>query len=285
MKFIYIDESGSRDRNQGDIFVMAGLLIDAFRLRKQTVNFNRLIQGFLHEYPRPKKEIKTKAMINGSGDWSKVDAHKRKVFLEAAVDLTIGCAEIYAIAFSLEKFHITAQEMREAPPFGTNHWVGAAMFLAAMIQKKMQTLGRNKGHTVVVFDDNKKDLPKVSDCLYQADPWFDALYQRRVKKRVSGKDKMMWLAVKPNARFEQIISSAFPIKSEHSPFVQTADMISYIYKRHLELVDEEEKWPGERNYYNGLVQKLDAKFKKLGLVAPGPCVDFYRRVKHRHWEF
>lgn len=285
MKFIYIDESGSRDRSQGDIFVMAGLLIDAFRLRKQTVNFNRLIQGFLHECPRSKKEIKTKAMINGSGGWSKVDPHKRKAFLEAAVDLTVGCAEIYAVAFSLEKFRIAVQEMQKAPPFGTNYWVGAAMFLVTMIQKKMQTLGRNKGRTVVVFDDNKKDLPKVSDCLYQADPWFDALYKRRFMKPPKGASKRLWQPIKKDERFEQIIDSAFSIKSEHSPFVQTADMVAYIYRRHLELTDSEEKWPGEQGYYGNLVRKLDTRFKKRGQVAPGPCVNFYQRVKHHRWEF
>lgn len=285
MKFIYIDESGSRDPAQGDIFVMAGLLIDAFRLRKQTANFDNLIQGFLGQYPRPPKEIKTKAMINGASPWNKVNADKRKEFLEEAVDLAVDCTEIYAVAFSLEKFQNTVQEMSNTPPFGTNYWVGAAMFLAALVQKKMQTLGRNKGHTVVVFDDNYY-LPKVSACLRQADPWFDALYKRRIKKHTKGKDRMVWQPVHPDARFEQIINFAFSIKSEYSPFVQTADMISYIYKRHLELADSKnEKWPGEKDYYNSLVEKLDAKFKKLGLVAQGPCIDFYEQVKHPYWDF
>ena len=284
MKFIYIDESGSPDPVQGDIFVMAGLLIDAFRLRKQTADFDDHIQSFLRLYPKPPKEIKTKSMINGSRTWSKVKADKRKAFLEEAVNLAVGSTEIYAVAFSLDQFRSTATKIRETLPFGTNHWVGAAMFLAAMVQKKTQYFKRNKGHTVVVFDDHK-DLPKVSTCLHQADPWFDALYQRRIKKRVKGRDKMVWQPIQKNARFEQITNSAFAIKSEYSPFVQTADMIAYIYKRHLELVDSSEKWPGEQDYYDGLVQKLDAKLKNLGRVAPGPCVDFYRQVKHHRWEF
>lgn len=32
MKFIYIDESGARD--QGDVFVIAGLMVDAYKLQK-----------------------------------------------------------------------------------------------------------------------------------------------------------------------------------------------------------------------------------------------------------
>ena len=38
MKFVYVDESG--DQGQSDIFVMAGLLIDAYRLRKWTAAFD-----------------------------------------------------------------------------------------------------------------------------------------------------------------------------------------------------------------------------------------------------
>jgi hypothetical protein len=36
MKFIYVDETGSKD--EGDLFVMAGVLIDAYRLRKHTTD-------------------------------------------------------------------------------------------------------------------------------------------------------------------------------------------------------------------------------------------------------
>ena len=34
MKFIYVDESGGRD--QGDIFTMCGLMVDAYKLRNNT---------------------------------------------------------------------------------------------------------------------------------------------------------------------------------------------------------------------------------------------------------
>lgn len=283
MKFIYIDESGQRDREQGDIFVMAGFLIDAFRHRKQAANFKNHIRNFLDLYEKPPKEIKTKAMIRGARPWNKVEGDQRKAFLEGAVDLAVSCADIYAVAFSLEQFRKTTQEMRKAPPFGTSYWVGAAMFLAAMVQRQMQSFKRNKGRTVVIFDDHR-NLPQVSDLLHQADPWFDALYKRRIQQRVKGKDKAMWKPIKQDKRFEQIIDSAFSIKSEHSPFVQTADMIAYIYKRHLELADGKENWRGERDYYRALVRKLDTKLKNLGHVAPGPCVNFYRSVKHHRWQ-
>jgi hypothetical protein len=45
MKFIYVDESGGS--TQSDVFVMTGLLVDAYRLRKYTAEFDKMIVDFL----------------------------------------------------------------------------------------------------------------------------------------------------------------------------------------------------------------------------------------------
>ncbi len=65
MKFVYVDESGERDHT--DVFVMAGVLIDAYRLRKHTANFDGMIKTFLAKHEGAPKELKTHAFINGDG--------------------------------------------------------------------------------------------------------------------------------------------------------------------------------------------------------------------------
>src|SRR5690349_3690880 len=106
MKFAYIDESGSTD--EGDIFVMAGLLVDAYRLRKHTEAFDRVLTDFLSRHPDGlRRELKTKRMINGEGGWSGVDAKERKKFLGDVCDLTKEFARIFAIAVSFKKFAAT----------------------------------------------------------------------------------------------------------------------------------------------------------------------------------
>jgi hypothetical protein len=102
MKFVYVDESG--DQGQSDIFVMAGLLIDAYRLRKWTAAFDEMIKAFLKMHPKAPQELKTKAFINGANKWSEVDADDRKQFLEDVCDLAAECARIFAVAFSFDDF-------------------------------------------------------------------------------------------------------------------------------------------------------------------------------------
>jgi len=43
MKFCYVDESG--DKPQSDVFVMTGVLVDAYKLRKHTARFDRKASG------------------------------------------------------------------------------------------------------------------------------------------------------------------------------------------------------------------------------------------------
>jgi hypothetical protein len=180
MKFVYVDESG--DQGQSDIFVMAGLLIDAYRLRKWTAAFDEMIKAFLKMHPKAPQELKTKAFINGANKWSEADADDRKQFLEDVCDLAAECARIFAVAFSFDDFK-KAVVAGYKQPFGKSYWLGAAMFVSALVQKRMQDEKRNKGLTVLICDDNKQEMANLSEGLYQADAWFDPIYQTSKKKK------------------------------------------------------------------------------------------------------
>jgi len=281
MKFVYVDESGTKGHT--DVFVMAGVLIDAYRLRKYTATFDQMITTFLAKHEGAPKELKTHAFINGDGGWSKIEADERKAFLAAVCDLVAECARIFAVAFSFEKFDRAANAARQKT-FGASYWLGAAMFVSALVQQKMQKEKRNKGHTVLMCDDSKKDMPKLSDALYGDDPWFDPIYQAtRKKKRGKKGKKAGGGAVLPEDRFDQIVNTAFSIKSHHSSLIQVADAVCYIYRRHLELKSGQEAWPAEKDYFARLVGKLESKRELLGRTPGAPCIAFYESVCHKEW--
>ena len=202
MKFVYVDESG--DEGQGDVFVMAGLLVDAYRLRKHTERFDEMISEFLGKHPGLRKELKTRRMIDGEGGWSAVNPDERKKFLGDVCDLAHECARTFAVAFSFENFSVAAAGPHNQP-FGKSYWLGAAMFTAALIQQKMQKGKKNKGLTVLICDDNKQGMQNLSDALHDADPWFDPLY---ATSRSKG-GKTVWNEVAEDKRFDQIVNTAF----------------------------------------------------------------------------
>ena len=80
-----------------------------------------------------------------------------------------------------------------------------------------------------------------------------------------------------------IVDTAFAVKSDHSSLVQVADAICYVYRRHIELLTAAEAWAGEKNYYAGLVARLDRSREKLGRTPDVPAVKFFQQAKHPEW--
>ena len=276
MKFIYIDESGSP--NEGDVFVMCGLMVDAYKLRKKTADFDKLLSNFLAKHPGNNTELKTIKLINGKGGWGKVEPNSRKEFLKDICKLAVAKGgRLFGIGLSFKALK-DAQEANYLHPFDKNYWLAGSMFTCSIVQKKMQNEKNNKGHTVVIMDDNKVEMPKLSDNLYQAEAWYDGLYQLR-KKRGNNS----WLPRNNSNRFDNIINTAFAIKSHHSSLIQVADAICYIYRRFLELKSCDERWRGERKYYQSLIEILEPHRERLGYSPDSPCVNFFKMSKHTAW--
>ena len=287
MKFFYVDESGQTD--QSDVFVMCGVMVDATKLRLRTHIFGEMIQDMLARYPgRRRSELKTSQFINGRGAWGKIPAVDRKEFLHDVCKLAVADGgKVFGIGLSFDAWRNALDRSTDFPAVNEDPWFLAAMFTTSLVQKKMQILPRNKGHTVVVMDDNKRLMPAFSDAIYVADPWFDGLYQKKVTRRRKAGTVRVWKEWSANDRFNQIINTPFPIKSEHSPIIQVADAVSYAYRRRLELVaaDATEAWDGEGQYYDGLASLLDGGRQRLGRCPPAsPCVAFYDSIRHPKWK-
>ena len=279
MKFIYVDESGGRET--GDIFVMCGLMVDAYKLRKITADVSEHLTQLFDKHPGENFELKTNKFIEGKGGWKNVDMTERKEQLRSLIDNALQSgAEVYAIGISFDSFD-KEMKMGSLQPFGKSYWVGAAMFISARVQRQMQGHARNKGHTVFIVDDNKQETSKLSDELFRSDPWYDGLYQIQVNVR----KKRKWIPRKANDRFDQIINTAFGIKSNNSTLIQVADAMSYVYRRHLELQNGQEKYTDEKSFIDQLVSIMDWRRKTVGLVPPDtPSVEFYHRIKHPNWK-
>ncbi|WP_304074525.1 DUF3800 domain-containing protein [Maricaulis maris] len=277
MKFAYVDESG--DSGQSDVFTMSALLIDAVKLRKHTAKFDALLADFLAKHPKSPNELKTKALINGADKWSKVPAEDRKAFVATLIDLALECSTIFAVVLSFDQFNKTLEALGE-PPSRKSYWLASAMLLAGTLQKHVQKYKNNKGLTVLIFDDNKQAMANLSEGLHRPNAWYDGLYQIQGKRR----GKTVWVDRTDKDRFDHIVNTAFAIKSEHSSFVQVADAVSYVLRRHFELKTGGENWPGEKAYFDDLAMKVLSKTKGLGRVPKCDAVSFFEAAKHPDWQ-
>lgn len=277
MKFIYVDESG--DTGHSDFFVMAGLMVDAYKLRKKTEDFDKLVQEFFEKHPEHPKEIKTSRLINGKGRWNKISPDERKKFISDICNLAVSNGgKIYGSAMHLPTFIENIKD--KSLPFGKDKWIAAAMYISCLIQKKMESVKGHKGLTVFVMDHNHRCMPSLSDGLYKGDSWYDGLYQ--IRKKIRG--KQTWQERTVTNRFDQIVNTAFAIKSEHSTLVQVADVISYVYRRNFELQNSEEAYKGEADLYKAWISKLEKNRENLGQTAPCEALEFYKNIAPDGWK-
>ncbi|MCF6277545.1 MAG: DUF3800 domain-containing protein [Anaerolineales bacterium] len=278
MKFIYIDESGERDHT--DVFVMCGLMVDAYKLRKKTENFDRKLEALFARHPGARADLKTSRFINGKGAWREIDAQERKDLLTEICQLAVANGgKIFGYGLSFQAFDAATRE-GHGQPCANNYWLASAMFTSCLLQKKMQGVSNSKGLTVVIMDDNKVEMPALSDALYIGDPWYDGLYQ--IQKRRRG--HLIWVERTEANRFDHIVNTAFAIKSDHSSLIQVADALSYVYRRHLELTNAVEAWVGEQVYISDLVALLEPNREKLGRCHDEPCLRFFLAAKHPEWQ-
>lgn len=195
-----------------------------YKLRKKTADFDAKLEALFAKHPGNRADLKTSRFINGKGAWNQIDAQERKDFLTEVCALAVANGgKIFGVALSFNAFD-EARAACYGHPFGNSYWIAGGLFTSALVQKKMQGVANSKGLTVVIMDDNKAEMANFSDGLYACDGWYDGLYRRRVTKR----KKRIWQPRTKKDRFDQIINTAFAIKSDHSSLVQVADAICYV---------------------------------------------------------
>lgn len=268
MKFAYIDESGST--GQGDVFVMAGLLIDAMRLRKLTSEFDLKLSRILNSVrdSGTPSEFKTSNFVRDKGIWGVISQEKKEHFLQDICETITKPnqgGKILAYGISYKKFQSACKTYEGLPKNQDQDWVACSMYIASLIQKEMMSSSKNKGLTVLIFDEHSL-MKKLSSSLYKPSEWYDGLYSQSA---IKDDDK----------RFDQIVNCGFSIHSEHSSLIQVADMLSFIYRKFLE--DKQSTWEID---YGKLYGLLDSKRLKTYRRSSSPSVEFYKMAKHDTWE-
>ena len=283
MKFVYVDESISDPKHANRIFVMAGLMVDAYKLRKVTSIANAFVKKFLEDYKLSKYgEIKASKFLNNS----KIGLKDRKQrIMELCKMIPDNKIKICGIAILLKNFSESVEAYKNNSHIIKDikqAWHVSAVFISSLIQKKM-TKEKNKGLTVLIFDDHKKGIYEISEFLNFPNSWFDIHQEIKNNKPIKKK-----LKCNSSEKFDKIINTAFSIKSHHSSLIQFADVVCYVYRRWLELKKSKEKYPGEKNYYQELIDTLEGKESKknrmkIGKLPDSECTDFYKKIKHPDW--
>lgn len=239
MKFCYADES--LDDKSKLVQVMVDIIADAHRLNRSRIEFVEIFDLVSEVYPEAPRELKGSRIFYGRGAWRKVPPDIRKAVFRLFCDwMTERKHHLAMSAIDIAKFK--TGRPATYPQSLSDLWIAGAVHMALQLQKVHQTLGKNKGHTILIFDENKVKADKMNEVLFAPPTWIESYYGRKKKQEP----------------LDQIIDSAFFTKSHHAGLAQVADLFAFVLRRYAELAEYgvKQEYKGEANDIKDLVDRL-----------------------------
>lgn len=265
MKICYVDESGNQD--QDPCLVMAGIVVDAVRLNRTREEFREVFEVVETLFNENLKELKGAKIIFGRDRWRNVDPDVRKRIAEFFCNWLVDRKHYLALA-AIDRQKLGQVDGSRFAPVSQDPWLAGSLHIALQLQRHHQGQPKNKGHTFLFVDENKKAADQLAELLFAPPDWTDAYYDRGKKQ----------------ARLDQLIDSAFAVKSHHAGLMQVADLYALILRRYAELRDygSRELWDGEQALIDGCAATLATRQLPRSTRWPArpqsPCAQWYNAI-------
>lgn len=264
MKFCYADESG----HHAEVVVVAGVVVDAIRMRRTKAEWNDILSGFVKRYERPMPEFKARELHRGKGFWHALDGPARKAIVGEILDwmqsrkhrVTFGAVSRQRLAAQRDKHAVGGLT-------SVTEWSIAAMHLMLSVQKFHKNTKNNKGNTVFIFD-NVQEGRELQRVILDPPPETDGFYGRTPREE----------------RLNQIVDVPYFADSQHAGLIQVSDLCAYIIRLYEELMERrmEEHFGGEkaqlREWMAMMRPILMPDSVRWPQYSKDPCVRFLRSI-------
>lgn len=268
MKFCYLDESGVGDE---PFAVMAGIIVDAKRMHVTKAEWDDLLAVLSGIVGSPIAEIHTRDFYPGNSPWRDLEGQIRARLISAVFDwLDHRKHSVVFTAVDKQRFADHFQNSEFSADIGTL-WRLMALHVTLALQKHHQAQGRNKGHTVLVFDNEDREELDFISLVKDPPEWTDAYYDRSEKK----------------PRLDQIVDVPYFGDSKHVGLIQVADFASYFLRRDLEIKEGAiaPRYDGEAELVNGWVETVMKRSVPKSMTYPARarsgCVEFFHNLAPR----
>jgi len=264
MKFCYIDESGT---GHEPFAVMVGIIVDTHRMHVTKADWNDLLTILSDIVGRDVREIHTRDFYPGNGPWRGLPGDIRARIISAIFEwLRDRRHKIVYSAVNKEKFLQEFPSERWANEIATL-WRFMALHICLSIQRHHQSLDRNKGHTILVFDNEDREASNFIELVRDPPDWTDSYYARNQRQ----------------GPLDQIIDVPYFGDSQHVGLIQVADFVSFFLRRHIEIREGAipPRYADEASLVHGWAQSALAQSIPKSKIYPArgrcECADLFYR--------
>lgn len=216
VNFCYCDESGTGSE---PIAVMVGIVVDSQRMHITKKDWMELLDHLSSIAGRQISELHTRNFYSGAGIWNGLEGPQRAAILTSIfnwlaerkhhVVYSSVCKETYHQNFALQ--HI--------PDELNTLWRFLGFHLVLAMQKHCQGEPKNKGNTLFIFDNEKREELRFTDIIKRPPAWSHEYYGLGRKQ-------------KP---LDQVVDVPYFGDSRDVALIQLADVASFFLRRYAEI--------------------------------------------------
>jgi hypothetical protein len=256
MKACYCDESGT---GAEPIAVMVGVIIDAQRMHVTKNNWKELLIALSRIVGKPIEEFHTRDFYSGNGCWRELSGNQRSSIISIIFDwLKLRRHDVVYVSVEKAKFY-ESQKAGQLPPEVNSLWRLMGLHLLLCVQKLHQNLGKTRGHTFFVFDNEERERMRFTDLIANPPAWTDSYYAKGKKQ----------------SRLDQIVDVPYFGDSREVRLLQLADFLAFFLRRHVEIAGgyTEERYEQEGSKLAGWLKTLQECSIPARVVYPatGRC--------------
>lgn len=265
MKLCYCDESGTGDEPYA---VMAGIVVDSQRMHKTKEHWNNLLDSLSRIIGKEVIELHTRDFYPGNGIWRGIDGTQRAKIISLILEwLNERKHDIIFTAIEKETYYQEKNIGRIYKEINTI-WKALGFHLILGIQKNYQKADKTKGNTILVFDNEDREMKQFTELILNPPAWSDSYYAKTKKQN----------------RLDQIVDVPYWGDSKQVSLLQLADFICYFIRRYIEIREEKipAKYPGEDSrldYWFDLIKKREVGHSIM-YPSRGRCevADLYYKI-------
>lgn len=265
----YVDETGIDGK--APVVVMVGVVANSSRLARTQEEFAGIFAD-LQERAANLREIKSVELLKGTGKWRKaVLSNEERISLIRELCHWVVERKHDLVLSAITREDCEASDVEVADL--RSPWQAAAWHVALQLQRLQQGKPNGKGRTLLIFDANHMEAPKLASAMFDPPAWTDSYYNRGKKQ----------------GAMDQIIDTPLTVNSQHVGLVQMADLYAAIFRTYVELhdYDELEAYPGQTAHIDEFVSILAPRLIGRAhrwakrATTSGPCMQWYVDIAPR----
>jgi Protein of unknown function (DUF3800) len=212
----YCDESGTGDE---PIAVMVGIVVDCHRMHITKEHWAGLLNRLSEIAGKVISELHTRDFYAGNRIWRDLNGPQRAGIITEIFQWLSDRKHHVVYASVCKEEYVKNFALQRIPDELNTIWRFLGFHLILAMQKCCQREKSNKGHTIFIFDNEKREELRFTDIIKRPPAWSDEYYGRGNKQN----------------SLDQIVDVPYFGDSQEAALIQLADVASFFLRRYAEI--------------------------------------------------